>query len=174
MEGWEVLRRAIPHGAAKQVALRMGVTANQVRRWMREPLSDEAPLATGQRSPLDRVCDLEDAVMLVNPTGVAFIVDYVAGHHHNLIQASLDPEHWDKRAHAADLLREAVEAVNCLNLDLPDEEAIRELLELDEKLERALAQLKSRRRSFGGTERRQAGGESDRSGSRSDSRGQKP
>lgn len=171
MDGWEILKRAIPHGAAKAVALRIGVTANHVRRWMREPLSDEAPVGTGQRSPLDRVCDLVDAVFLVNPAGAAFIVDHVAGHHHQLIQASLDPEHWDKKVHAADLLREAVEAVNCLNLDAPDNETLAELVELDEQLERAIKQLRTRRSALGGGSDRQAASEPDRGGSRSGSRG---
>ena len=174
MEAWDTLKRAIPDGAAKAVAHRLGVTANHVRRWRREPLSDDAPLATGQRSPLDRVVELLDAVFLVSPSGAAFIVDHVAGHHHQLIQASLDPGHWDKRAHTAELLRETIDAVNALNLDASDADTLQELREARVAIDLAIQQMQTRRFPNGGMKGRQAASESVRSGSRADSRGGKP
>lgn len=173
MEGWDTLRRAIPDGAAKAVAMRLGVTANHVRRWRREPLSDDAPLATGQRSPLDRIVELLDAIFLVSPSGAAFIVDHVAGHHHHLIQASLNPEHWDKRAHTAELLRETVDAVNALNLDASDADTLQELREARIAIDLAIAQLQTRRFSGGVTGERSAASESVRSVERADSRGER-
>jgi hypothetical protein len=174
MEGWDTLRRAIPDGAAKAVAMRLGVTANHVRRWRREPLSDDAPLATGQRSPLDRIVELLDAVFLVSPAGAAFIVDHVAGHHHHLIQASLDPEHWDKRAHTAELLRETVDAVNALNLDASDADTLQELREARVAIDQAIEHIQTRRFSNGAREERQEASGPVRSGIQTGPRGGKP
>lgn len=150
MEAWDTLRRAIPDGAAKAVAMRLRVTANHVRRWRREPLSDEAPLATGQRSPLDKILEFLDAVFLVSPTGEALIVDHINAHHQSLLDASLDPETWDKRAHTATLLRETTEAVNALNLDASDETTLQELSEARSAIDQAIKQLQTRSRSAGG------------------------
>ncbi len=172
-EAWKTLRRAIPDRAAKAVAFRLNVSADHVRRWRREPLSDDAPLSSGQRSPVDRVCDLLDAVFLVSPSGAAYIVDHVAAHHQSLLQASLDPEHWDKRADTADLLRETIDAVNALNLDAPDEETITELVEAKTAIDQVLTRIqKSRRSSLGAGTGGQEQSESARNvGSRADSRG---
>lgn len=144
METWDTLRRAIPDGAAKIVANRLGVSAPHVRRWRRQPESDEAPLASGQRSPLDRVLDLIDASFLVSPAGAAFIVDHIGGHYHDLVRASIDPDHWDKRSETADLLRETTEAVNALNLDAPESVTIQELVEARDAIDRALQHLRIR------------------------------
>jgi hypothetical protein len=144
-EGWTTLRRAIPDGVAKAVASRLHVCADHVRRWRREPLSDDAPLSSGQRSPLDRLCDLLDAVFLSYPVGAALIVEHVRDHYDQLLDASLTGQAWDRRAHAAKTLREAVEAVNCLNLDSPDEETISELVQAREVFDQAILEIRSRR-----------------------------
>ena len=100
MDAWQTLKAAIPDGTAKAVALRYGVTADHLRRWRREPLSDEAPLASGQRSPLDRVCDLVDAVFLAHPPGTVLIVDHVRDHYHHLIKThSLENTPWNRNKH---------------------------------------------------------------------------
>lgn len=142
-EGWKTLKRAIPDGAAKAVANRLNVSADHVRRWRREPLSIDAPVASGQRSPLDRVCDLIDATFLSNPIGAALIAEHVWTYYQKLRDAVTQQGDWDRRAHAATMLREAVEAVNCLNLDRPDEETIKEIVEAREALDQALAHLRN-------------------------------
>lgn len=148
-EGWKTLRRAMPDRAVKGIALRLHVHPDHARRWRREPLSDETPLSSGQRSPLDRTCDLIDAIFLTHPAGAALIVEHVKSHYEQLIEASafdlLGPQ-WDRRAHAATVLREAVEAVNCLNLDAPDEDTIEEIVQARNELDRALAGLRARSR----------------------------
>lgn len=142
-EGWKALRLAIPTGVLKEVAHRYGVTADHLRRWMREPLSDEAPLASGQRSPVDRACDLMDAVMLSNPVGVAHIREYIDSHHDQLLDA-LIPDEWNRREHAAELLRETVDVVNALNLDVCDEDTIAEVVEARNALDQLLKKLRGK------------------------------
>jgi transposase-like protein len=148
---WKTLRSAIPSEVTSEVAKRFGVTADHVRRWMREPLSDEAPLASGQRSPLDRFCDLLDAIFLSNPLGTSLCVEYIREHHRRLISAAADQD-WDRQAHAAHAARETAEAVSCLILDrTPDEETVKEITEARDLLDAALVQiLRSRRTSLVG------------------------
>ena len=71
MESYEVLEKAIPKKSSEKVAQLLSISATYVRRWRREPESDDAPNASGQRSILDRICDLIDVVFLVNPAGVS-------------------------------------------------------------------------------------------------------
>jgi hypothetical protein len=171
-EGWITLRRAIPDGTAKAVALRLHLHPDHVRRWRREPLSDDAPLSSGQRSPLDRVCDLIDAVFLSNPVGPAYIVEHVRRHYDALLDAQVPDEAWDRRQHAAELLRETVDAVNCLNLEADDDETISEIIQARDSLDRALAQIKGRRTSLlGESEGTQGSPEPARSGVRAGSGG---
>jgi hypothetical protein len=148
IEGWRILQRAIPSEHIKAIASRYGVTADHLRRWMREPLSDEAPLASGQRSPVDRTFDLMDAIHLSHPTGVAFIREAVCSHHDQLVESTEEwfaP--WNRREHAATALRETVEAVNCLNLDVCDEETLAQLVEAADAIGVAISRLRTRRPS---------------------------
>lgn len=80
MNGWETLEKAIPRASAEAIAAQLGVSADTVRRWCREPLSDEAETATGRRSPLDAAVDLIRAVYLENPQGAAAIVEHLRAH----------------------------------------------------------------------------------------------
>lgn len=132
MESYEVLEKAIPRKASARVAQLLGVCTDYVRRWRREPESDDAPLATGQRSILDRICDLIDAVFLVNPAGVSLIVEYVNNHYRDLIKTHATPiDGYQERAeHCAKLLKEATEAINKLNLEGCSNDALQELIEL--------------------------------------------
>lgn len=75
MDGWQVLENAISRGSADAIAQMLGVSADQVRRWQREPLSDESPTETGRRSPLDRMRDLIRAVHSENPQGARLLVE---------------------------------------------------------------------------------------------------
>lgn len=75
MDGWQVLEKSISRGSADAIAEMLGVSGDQVRRWRREPLSDESPTDTGRRSPHDRERDLIRAVHSENPEGARLLVE---------------------------------------------------------------------------------------------------
>jgi hypothetical protein len=144
MESYEVLEKAIPRKSSERVAQLLGVTATYVRRWRREPESDDAPSGSGQRSILDRICDLIDAVFLVNPQGVPLIVEYVNNHYKNLINthAATIECHEKRAAHCADLLRETTEAVNRLNIEGCSPKTLQELIEMRDAASRSIAAVR--------------------------------
>lgn len=151
MESWEVLEDAIPRTASKRVAQVLSICPDYVRRWRREPESDDAPTATGQRSILDRVCDLIDAVFLVNPKGAGLIVHFINSHYRRLMRTHSKPiDTFDSRtAAAADLLTEAVEAVNRLNIEGCTDDTLRELIQLRNAADHAIQRVQT---SIGGTD----------------------
>lgn len=132
MESWEVLNKAIPKKESGAVARMLNVTADYIRRWRREPESDDAPSASGQRSILDRICDLIDVVFLVNPQGVPLIIEYINAHYQRLIKthAGTINTYECRATHSAKLLKEATEAVNKLNLEGCSNDTLQELIEL--------------------------------------------
>lgn len=79
MNGFVTLEEAIRREEAEQVAYFLGVSATVVRAWRREPETEEGS-ATGRRSPLDRACDLIDAVYRVNPEGADLIFEHIRTH----------------------------------------------------------------------------------------------
>lgn len=104
MNGFETLEDAIRREEAEQVAYFLGVSATVVRAWRREPETDEGS-ATGRRSPLDRVCDLIDAVYRVNPEGADLIFEHIRSHLESLKAARSRPavEIEDLKAQMKDL-----------------------------------------------------------------------
>lgn len=132
MDSWEVLERAIPRAASGRVAQLLGVGADYVRKWRREPESDESPTASGHRSILDRICNLLDAIFIVNPPGAGLVVNHVIEHHQSLLETHAQPfaGDTDKARSVSHLLTEATEAINRLNLEGPTDETLRELIEL--------------------------------------------
>jgi hypothetical protein len=152
MESWEVLEQAIPKKASERVAQILGVGGDYIRKWRREPESDDAPTATGQRSILDRICLLIDAVFVVNPTGTGLIVEHINAHHDELLATHAKPIPCRKTqaATGAILLTEAVEAVNSINVEGCTRDTLRELVELRDaanltikQVEKTLAQEES-------------------------------
>src|SRR5438552_11646428 len=113
MESYEVLEKAIPKQQSGRVAQVLSVSADYVRRWRREPDSSESPTASGQRSILDRICDLIDAVFLVNPAGSGLIVNYINAHYDGLlaVHAKPIPCRESQAAAGAHLLTQATEAI---------------------------------------------------------------
>ena len=132
MESWEVLEKAIPRAASGRVAQLLGIGADYVRKWRREPESEESPTASGHRSILDRICNLLDAVFLVNPPGVGLVVNHIIEHYQSLLEVHASPIATDSaRANSVSfLLTEATEAINRLNLEGCTDETLRELVEL--------------------------------------------
>lgn len=140
MESYEVLNKAIPKKASARVAQLLNISATYVRRWRNQPESDENPDGNGQRSILDRICDLIDAVFLVNPCDVGLIVEHVNDHYQNLINthAAVIDCHQTRAEQSADLLREAVEAVNKLSVEGCSADTIVELVQLRDAADRAI------------------------------------
>jgi hypothetical protein len=143
MESWEILDEAIPRSASRRVAQLLGISADYVRRWRREPESEETPSGSGQRSILDRICDLIDAVFLVNPKGPALIVNYINAHYRKLMQIHCAPiADRDHRANTvSNLLTQATEAINSLNLEGCTPDTLRELVDLRDAAELAIQEV---------------------------------
>lgn len=140
MESFEVLEQAIPRAASHRIAQFLGITADLVRKWRREPESDDAPTATGQRSILDRICDLIDAVFLINPKGSALIVNFIRAHHQQLLDTHAEPlnDHQSRAETISDLLTQATEAINHLNLHGCTNDTLRQLIEMRDAADRAV------------------------------------
>ena len=148
MESFEVLEQAIPRAQSGRVAQILSISADYVRRWRREPDTDENVSGTGQRSILDRICDLIDAVYLVNPSGTALIVNYIQSHHDTLLRTHAQPIPCrDSQAEAgASLLTEATQAVNAIQVEGVSDNTLRELVELRDKTDFVIKQVERTRR----------------------------
>lgn len=145
MRTWEILAKVIRRHDTERVAQILNVSADYVRRWRREPVSDEAPLASGQRSPLDRVCDLIDAAFLVNPLDASLIVEYVIAHFQRLLKTHAVelPTHRERAHASANILKEATEAVNALNLNGVNNDTLAELIQLRDIADKTIAQCRA-------------------------------
>ncbi len=143
MESFEVLQKAIPEQQSPKVAKFLGVSANYVNRWRRRPSDDDEPNATGQRSILDRICEMLDVVFLVNPSGTGLIVEHINAHHDELLatHAKPIPCRETQAATGATLLTEATQAINSLNVHGCTPETHRELVELRDAADLAIKQV---------------------------------
>lgn len=131
MKAHEVMAAAIPKLESGRVARMMSISADYVRRWRREPKADSAS-ASGQRSVLDRLCDLLDAIHCVNPKGTGLVVQHVNAHFNKLIGRKAAPFAGPAEiaAAGASLLKEATEAINKLHIEGCTPHTLRELVEL--------------------------------------------
>lgn len=147
MRSYEVLEKAIPRGLAERIGDLLHVSADYVRRWRREPLSDDAPTGSGQRSPLDRVCDLIDAIFLANPQGACLIVHHVKEHYDQLIEthagAGFGSCLHDRNVAAANLLRESIEAINALNVEGITTHTLKELVEMRDAVDDVISRVEA-------------------------------
>lgn len=123
----------------------LNVCADYVRKWRREPESDDAPRASGQRSILDRICDLVDAVFLVNPKGAGLIVNFINAHYRSLLQLHAKPILTvDSKAEMiSDLLTQTTEAINHFNLEGCTPDTLRELVEARDAFWKAIEAVQS-------------------------------
>jgi hypothetical protein len=78
MQTWEILEKAIPRGEAERIAKLMRCSVDTVRKWRREPESDDNT-ANGRFNPLEDLMLLLDALGARNPDGVETIRDYING-----------------------------------------------------------------------------------------------
>ena len=145
MEPWQVLERAIPDRTSKIVAAAMHVHQNYVLAWRREPLSHEAPLATGMASPLSRVCELITAVFAVNPRECALIPEHIRLHYQLLVEAhriaGFRDNEQERALTSADLLTKAIAAVNSLNLEGVNDDTLRHLVLLRTAVDNAISRV---------------------------------
>lgn len=143
MESWEVLEQAIPRSKSARVAQILGVCTDYIRKWRREPASDDSPTTSGQRSILDRICDLIDAVFIVNPAGTPLVVNHINAHYDQLqrTHAKTLPCRDSQAATAANLLIQATQAVNNLNVEGCTADTHRELVELRDATDLAIKQV---------------------------------
>jgi hypothetical protein len=145
MESWEVLEKAIPRSASGRVAQMLNICADYVRKWRREPESEDAPTASGQRSILDRICELIDAVFLVNPRGAGLIVNYINAHFRTLLQVHAKPIITvDSKAELiSELLTQTTEAINHFNLEGCTHETVQQLVEARDAFGKAIEAVES-------------------------------
>lgn len=132
MKSWKVLERAITADMVEDVAERMHVSADTVRRWRRAPESDDEPLATGRKNPLDRQVSLVEIVFLTNPLGAHSVARHPLDRYEELAETLVLRE--PVKNLAARALRDVVCAVEAINLDESAEEVERRWEEAFEKM----------------------------------------
>ncbi len=144
MDPWQTLREAIPKGTLHEVARHMHVTPDFVRRWRRQPESPDMPLGTGMASPLSRTLDLINGVFTVNPVGPSLIVEHVSLHWETLCRTH-GIERYKSSAEvsvaAADLLSQATQAVNTLNLEGISEQTLINVIALRDAAAQAVNRI---------------------------------
>jgi hypothetical protein len=79
VEPFEILARAIPRGKARSLASALGVTESLITKWLREPLSDEAPTATGVPNPIERLDFIFDWMLVHSPSTAQLLAHRYAG-----------------------------------------------------------------------------------------------
>lgn len=137
MKTHQLLKRAILDGQSDDAGKKFGVGGDAVRRWRREPESDDAPLSTGRANPLDRVEDLIDFVLLNNPSMARSVAEHPLEYYK--AKAETLALKGTVRTAAAVALSEMVEAVNAISLDAP-------VGEIETKIQQVQAQLEEVKR----------------------------
>lgn len=125
----EKLEAAIPRGMSSAIADDISICVRQVQRWR----SGDEP------SPAHAFIRLFRAVYLNNPTGAAILFELVEREYRNLQHTH--GERITRTQRAASILKEAVEAVNALNLNAADSETLRELVELRAVIDAAISEI---------------------------------
>lgn len=144
MEAHEVLQKAIPENQASKVAKFLAVSPSYVSRWRRRPREDEEDLtATGQRSILDRVCDLIDVCFLINPKDCGLIVQHIVGHYRDLLKKHASPLDCQIRIAETveDLMVQATEAAMNLNKEGCTDATLRELVQMRDAADLAIERV---------------------------------
>ena len=78
MDGWKVIRKAVPKGdlwAITELSKLTGVSIDTLYRWMRPPSTAKKPKATGRRNPVDYIGQFLCALYVVRPEGAEEIFD---------------------------------------------------------------------------------------------------
>jgi hypothetical protein len=115
MESHELLARIIPRGASKTVAFHVQRHPDLVRKWQRDPDTED-----GASNPLDWVKHLMESLLIVNPLNVAWVPQWVENTYRELIKvhhAEGFQSSEARRESAAELLQKMIEVVNAMNVD---------------------------------------------------------
>lgn len=116
MESWEVLARAIPRGKARSLASALGVSESLVTKWLREPVSDESPTATGVPNPIERLDLVFDWLLVHSPSTAQLVANRYAARFEEFLgrvtQQPMRPGEWAGKVSScfrtlADLLQDA-------------------------------------------------------------------
>jgi hypothetical protein len=75
VQPYEILARAIPRGQGRSLANALGVSESLITKWLREPLSDEAPTATGVPNPIERFDLIFDWLLVHSPSTAQLVAD---------------------------------------------------------------------------------------------------
>lgn len=134
MQNWEVMEAAIPRSFSDRIAHALRFSADQIRRWRREPVADESPRANGQYSPLDRLLDLVDAVFLHHRAGAALLVNHVNAHYQRLAYPNselltIDTSPEERNRAVAQLLQSGARAADVLSREGITRESVFALVE---------------------------------------------
>jgi hypothetical protein len=133
MKSYEVLKRAIPDGKVEEIAKKLGVHGDTVRRWRREPESDDTPTGTGRANPLDRMEILIDAVLVTHPSGAHAVASYPKHYYEGCAETLVMLG--SMKSAAAEALSDAVRAFNAINLDEPLEQIEAKLAEVEASIQ---------------------------------------
>lgn len=149
MDSYKILETIIQRGRSKAVAQFMHVSEDLVRRWRREPGSDEEREATGMRNPIDRCEDLIKICFLENPRETGLIVEHIVAFYQDLTALHAKDGFSDRRSQAeasVDLLKQATEAINSWRLKgVCADDTWRELVLLREAVNEILARVRVER-----------------------------
>jgi hypothetical protein len=136
MKPWEAMRLAIPSHLTEEIAKRVGVSTDFIRRMRRKPASEESPTATGQTNPVQRLLQIHDTLMLIYPEGAGILMAYFNSHHDSASQSAISET--DRHSIAMVCLTSLSRAVNAINIGDDPAEIEREILEAMASFQKAL------------------------------------
>lgn len=70
----EIFHEGIPRGTVNLLAAKLRKHPDIIRRWMREPLSDDNQYATGRMNPLDRFLICFEHFLIHNPAAAEMVI----------------------------------------------------------------------------------------------------
>jgi hypothetical protein len=76
MQPHDILSNIVPRGKARYLANMLGISESLVIKWMRQPISEESPTATGAPNPIERVERIIEFAFLYSPEGAQLLVSH--------------------------------------------------------------------------------------------------
>lgn len=146
METYLIIKTAVQRGQARELAQLLGVSEDLVRRWGREPHSEDNPFSTGARNPIDRM----DALFLWCLVNCPEMAEAIAERYNAKLKARY-AQHADKmtgtinlKSAAAQALKEGAESLSAVIEEKPLQETMTEWFQFKEKMEVYLRTLEAR------------------------------
>ncbi|MEW6212517.1 MAG: hypothetical protein AB1631_29595 [Acidobacteriota bacterium] len=119
----------IPRGKLSLLAAMLHLTPDAVRRWCREPLSDENPTGTGSLNPLDRLRIIISFAHAECPAMAVAIEEWIS---------ALNREHYERMKGAAFTAAQRVAQVRRTIREIAD---VMEAIATGDDLEREIAEM---------------------------------